>query len=544
MAARRSSTACLFCRCHATLTIRRRTQHSVKRNLQTAAIGHNDGEQTGTHDMAVVTGGSEAGSLKSITDAMKRWTTHIPMNEVRGGVEALEVMVRLRDKRQEVLRNLSKSQAVPEMHSERLPAKDKLRLPEAQAAPIPHATYRELLRQAGSVKQIRQVLRAQLLRVTHPKDLLRVAAVAMQNRQHAEQLAILQEPIMRALYRCRTTVTDAEVLRTCSTIVSRLRFAGLVPHYQLLTIGMKFAARARSIEGMKKFLKLVRERNITMTSNLFRSVIAKFSIGHRGLGEIRNGRWRRADLMQVLIGFDDCKHLPPDQQYHLGVFLDREDWQYLHGWVAVLARCKASDEVWAEWLLWKQDSACTHPRRLLSTDRYMDTRWRGEFWFVEQMTYTGDIKRAWRVLEDTAIDFDSLKSRIKTRLLDGAEHASIWTSELTTAMLDKYDAELSRIERAFGVTWQAGAEDGEGHHVLFRDQEEALDELGAREWKAEEDFGFPTDGDDEDMALSTQERRLHDAQEGAPVAGYRSVKTREMETGKLHDIHDARFVAF
>ena len=539
MAARRASTACLFCRQHANLTIQRRTQHSVKRTLQTAALQHNDGEQPGLHGMATE-GGGDTGALGSMTDAMRRWQTHIPMNEVREAVEALEAIVKLRDKRQEVLRNLSKSWPIQEVRSEQVPVKEKLQLPEVQAAPISHATYRDLMRHADSVKQIRQVLRAQLLRVHHPKDLLRVAAVAMQNRSHAEQLAILHEPVMRALYRCRATVTDTEVLAACSTIVARLRFGGLIPHYQLLAIGLKFAARARSVVGMKKYLKLVRERSTFMTSNLFRSVIAKFSIGHRGLGEIRNGRWRRADLMQVLAGFDDCAQLPPDQQYHLGKFLDREDWQYLHGWVAVLARCKASDAVWAEWLLWKQNSARTHPKRLINTDRYMDTRWRADYWFVEQMTYTGDVKRAWRILEDTAIAFDSLKIRVKTRLLDGAEHASIWTPQMSAAMLDKYDTELSQIERAFGVTWQAGTEDGEGQHVLFRDQEEALDELGAREWKDEEEFGFPVD--DEDTVLSTQERCLHEAAEGAPVLGL-STETRAKEVAREHDTHDSRFVA-
>jgi hypothetical protein len=513
MAARLTSTVCLSCRYQASIATRWRIQHSVKRNLQTAALRDDDGEQTAPHDAG--TGeGCESGTLWSITNAMKLWKTHIPTADVREALLSFEVLVKGRDNRVLRLRNLAKSRP-QELDDAHVPTVGKVKLPEAAAAPIPHAKYRELMRQTTSVKQVRQVLRAQLLRVRHPKDILRVAAVAMQNSSHAEQLAILHEPVMRALYRCRETVTDAEVLSTCSTIVSRLRFAGFDPHYQLLTIGMKFAARARSMDGMKKYLKLVRERRTTMTSNLFRSVIAKFSIGHRGLGEIRNGRWRRADLMQVLTGFEDCRHLPPEEQFHLGVFLDREDWQYLHGWVAVLARCRASDAVWAEWLLWKQNPARVRPKRLLSTERYMDTLWRGDYWFVEQMTYTGDVKRAWRILEDTAIDFGSLKTRIKTRLLDGAEHASRWTPQHTAAMLVKYDEELLKIEQAFGVTWQPGAEDGEGQHVLFRDQEEALDELGAWDSKADEDYGFPTD--DDSMVLSIRERCLHDAQEGAPI---------------------------
>ncbi|GAB7328031.1 hypothetical protein MBLNU13_g00081t1 [Cladosporium sp. NU13] len=432
---------------------------------------------------------------------------------------------------------MSKPSSIQPANNQTLPVKDKLRLPEAQAAPVPHFKFRELMRQASSVKLIRQVLRAQLLRARHPKDILRVVAVAMLTRSHAEQLAILHEPMMRALYRCRETVTDAEVLATSLTIVSRIRFAGLEPHYQLITVGAKFAARARSLNGMKKYLKLVRERRTTITSNLFRSIIAKFSIGHRGLGEIRNGRWRRADLMQVLTGFEDCKDLPPKQQYHLGVFLDRNDWQYLHGWVAVLARCKANDAVWAEWLLWKQNPARTNPKRLESPEGHMDSQRRGDYWFLEQMVYTDDIERAWRILEDTSISYSSMKDRIRTRLLDGVEHASIWTPQLTEAMLDKYDADLSKIERAFGVIWQPGIEDGEGQHIPFRDPEEALDELGAVDWKAGEDFGFPTD---DDTGLSTQERNLHNAAEGAPIRS----PTRSQRAHMIYESDDLRRHAY
>jgi len=484
--------------------------------------------------------GCDAGAFGSLADTVRRWKTHIPLANIQEAVRDFKTMVQLRDKRQEFLRSTSMSGPTQYVHNKSVSSKDRLRLPEAQAAAIPHIKYRELMRQAGTTKQIRQVLRAQLLRVRHPKDLLRVAAVAMQNRTHAEQLAILHEPVMRALYRCRETVTDAEVLTTSITIVTRLRFAGLVPHYQLLTIGAKFAARARSVQGMQKYLKLVRERGATMTSNLFRSIIAKFSIGRRGLGEIRNGRWRRADLLQVLTGFEDCKHLPPDQQYHLGAFLDRNDWQYLHGWVAVLARCKDSDAVWAEWLLWKQNPARTTPKRLESAERYMDSQWRGDYWFVEQMTYTGDIERAWRILENTAVPFSTLKTRLKTRLLDGVQHVSSWTPQMTEAMLDKYDADLSQIERAFGVTWQPGAEDGEGQHILFRDQEEALDELGASDWKVEEDFGFPTDDDASSLDLSSQERSLHNAAEGPPVRS----QTRSQKAHERHESHDLRRNAY
>ncbi|KAM0712096.1 hypothetical protein Q7P37_011190 [Cladosporium fusiforme] len=522
MSVRHSSTACLFCHPTSVIAARRRIHQSAKGSLQAVAVREDDdgghAEECGEKDAE-----SKDGLAGSLAHKMKEWTLQGRMDNFRDAALALEIMVKSRDMRIEAMKRLSNPwpslyQQSHGHNSNHIPKSAvALRLPESQAAPIPHETFKELMRTTKGHKPLRSVIRAQMLRVQHPKELLRIVAVAMQTRANAEQLATFREPLIRALYRCRTTVTDREVLGTINTIVARLRFAGYTPADQLFSVGMKFAARARNVQGMKRYLKLVHEHKGAMTSNLFRSVIAKFSIGHRGLGEIRNGRWRRADLLQVLTGFDDCKHLPPDQQYHLGTFLEREDWQFLHGWIAVLARCKASDAVWDEWILWKQNEARVNPRKLEGQGIFVDTCVRGDYWFIEQMSYAGDIRRAWQILEDTAIPFSRLKTRVKSRLLEEVEHASIWTPQLTEAMLEKYDMDLSLIERAFGVKWEADAEGGSGQHVLFRDQEDALDELGADDWKCEEDFGFPV-GDDEDaVRLSTQERSLHDA-EPAKVA--------------------------
>jgi len=270
---------------------------------------------------------------------------------------------------------------------------------------------------------------------------------------------------------------------------------------------------------MKKYLKLLRDSGATMTSNAFRSVIAKFSIGHRGLGEIRNGRWRREQLMQVLKGFEEDVDLPPEQQYHLGTFLRRDDWQYLHGWVTVLARCKDADAVWCEWEMWKQSPARLHPKKLESQSGEMTSRRRGDYWFVEQMTYTGDYKRAWKMVEETGIDFRTLKDRIKMSLLDCAEYATVWDDEMRAMMIKKYDADLTKIEKALGVQWVAsGEEEGEGTHELFGDQEAALEKLGSDDWKLEEDFGFPY-FDDKAIVPEQEERALHDAEEEGLAEG-------------------------
>ncbi|CAK4031080.1 Hypothetical predicted protein [Lecanosticta acicola] len=341
-------------------------------------------------------------------------------------------------------------------------------------------------------------------------------AVAMQNKEVAAHLGNLHEPMMRALYRCRQNVSDPEILKTLNIVLSRFQLAGISYQPHLLFMALKFAARARSLPAMKRHLKAIREAGLPMSSNLFRSVIAKFSIGHRGLGEIRNGRWRRRDLQQVIKGFEDAKDLPPEQQYHFGSFLDRTDWQYLHGWIAVLARCRDSDAVWEEYELWKQSDSCNNPKKLLlkHSNKTMTSKTRGDLWFIEQMLCCGDAARAWKIIAETDTEFHLLKPTVKDRLLDNIEYATVWTQEVRDEMIRKYDRDLHEIEQAFGVKWVRTGPDGEGQHELYMDQEEALDKLGDEKWKQNEEHGYPYDSDG---LVPDEERALRDAVEGNAV---------------------------
>lgn len=144
----------------------------------------------------------------------------------------------------------------------------------------------------------------------------------------------------------------------------------------------------------------------------------------------------------------------------------------------------------------------------------MNTKVRGDYWFVEQMTYTGDLKRAWAMLQETSITLIRMKMRVRNRLLEGVEHAGIWTPQLREAMLEKYDTELTQIEKAFGVKWEPGEEDGHGQHVMFRDQWEALEDLGKEDWQPEIDYGFPYE---ESPVVLHQERSLQCADEAGTV---------------------------
>lgn len=450
----------------------------------------------------------EDGPVLPTNETVQQWRLHSPVDELREALLGFDALHQRRDLRLEVLRNLSNPwPPAPSGPQER---ERQLQLPEANAAPIPHLAFKQRLQVALGHKEIRKVLRTQLLRCEWPSEILRIMAVAMQHRNTARNFVVIAEPIIRALYRCRKNVSDPEILKVLNVILWRFKLAKLSFDPILIHMGLKFAARSRSLTAMKKYLRMLRESGQGMTSNTFRSIIAKFSIGHRGLGEIRNGRWKREQLLQVLKGFDDAADLPLEQQYHLGTFLIREDWQYLHGWIAVLSRCKASEEIWREWELWKKSPARLQPKMLKS--QRMTSKVRGDYWFCEQMAMAGDYKRAWQIIAETDLPFTTIKDRVKMKLVEGIQYATFWNDDVRAALIQKYDADLAKIEKAFGVQWKPTG-DGEGIHELVQEQETTLEKLGAEDWKADEDeFGFPYH-DDEAIVPESEERALHHAEE-------------------------------
>lgn len=508
MAARRSSSVCLYCQARQAALGRRRF-HTSKRRLNTAVALRPEDD-----DFVV------SKSLHHAEEKISNTRRGAVIREVNRSIEELretalsfDALWKQRDLRLDVLRSLSNPWPEPPAGNIYRPKPYRLSIEESEA-PIPHNVFRRKVKEAVGSKAMRAVLRAQLLRCAWPKDILRIVAVAMQSNELMQELKILTEPLMRALYRCRQNVSDPEVLRTLTIVITRYESVGIELNGHLYFMGLKFAARSRSLPAMKRYLRSVRERGLSMSSNIFRSVVAKFSIGYRGLGEIRNGRWKRKDLLQVINGFEDCKDLPPEQQYHFGTFLDRSDWQFLHGWVAILARCRQSQAVWEEWEMWKASDSWKNPRQLLiknPRNKGMDSKTRGCLWFIEQALVSGDAEAAWKMFDESGVLISDLRSHARTRLLDQAEHANVWTQELRDEMIVKYDHDLTTIEQALGVKWVADDDEGQGHHELYMDQEEALDKLGEKRMDLDEDYGYPYETD---PLVPQSERSLHDAEEG------------------------------
>jgi hypothetical protein len=341
----------------------------------------------------------------------------------------------------------------------------------------------------------RRLMREQFLRCQTTQDLMRVLAVALQRKETTRELVDMDLCIVRALYRARDTTTDQKIFGAITTIVTRFRREDLPVTRFLLAVGIKFAARTRSLPGMKRYLKLHTELGFPIAKTLFRSIIAKFSVGSNGYGEIRNGRWSRRDLLQVLLGFEDTA---PEDQHHLGLFLDRTEWTQLYGWLIVLSRCKASDEIWKEWLLWQDNPIRLKTGKVAS--QHGEAKLKGDYSFIEVMADAGDTRRAWEMLRDSGIPFRDCRSRLRRTLLRDIQYATLWDAQISLDLLEQYDFELKKVENALGVEWIA-LDDDQGYHKPTDSMQQSLEALSSPFFNPEPDFGYPYDLSAEGMSV-------------------------------------------
>jgi hypothetical protein len=346
-------------------------------------------------------------------------------------------------------------------------------------------------------------MREQFLRCQTTQDIMRVLAVAFQRKETTRELVDMEVSIVRALYRARDTTTDHKILGAITTIVSRFRRENLPITRYFLAAGIKFAARTRSLPGMKRYLKLYTEHGFPIARHLFRAIIAKFSVGSNGYGEIRNGRWSRRDLLQVLLGFEDTA---AEDQHHLGLFLDRTEWTSLYGWIFTLSRCKASDEIWKEWLLWQDNPIRLETGRVLS--QHSEAKLKGDYTFVEMMAAAGDTRRAWEMLRDSGIPFRDCRSELRRTLLRDIQYATLWDAQISLDLIEQYDFELKKVENALGVEWISLGDD-QGYHKPTESMQQSLEALSSPFFKLEPDFGYPHDLTAEGMSVNCCYRIPH-----------------------------------
>jgi hypothetical protein len=335
---------------------------------------------------------------------------------------------------------------------------------------LPLDVFRRIIHEEQKTKHKQTYLKVQLLCCEWPRDILRVIAIALRDKNLVQWLTTEREVVVTALYQCRRNVSDPEVLRALGVIIARFRHLGIHVSESLMITSIKFAARSRNLCSMKKYLRLFRQSGFAMSRHTFRSVIAKCSIGKHGLGFIRNGRWRPEDLRQVLVGFDDASHLPPNQQYHLGSFLEREDWRYLQVWTVILAHYKEADELWKEWQYWKPSEASGKQKRRMGHR----TEFGVHSWFIRMLLEAGSAEKAWKIQSEVRLPLSNLTFAVKDQLLDAAEHATVWDREMRDEMIQKYDRDMSKIERELGVRWIPGEREGDGHHEIDKDSEATI----------------------------------------------------------------------
>lgn len=363
---------------------------------------------------------------------------------------------------------------------------------------------RREFREAHDHRYIRSLIRRHLDACKTVKDIYRIVVVVAQRPRTAAQIYDSAQPLTRAFYRAREYALDRRITSAMIGLVAYLRMKGLPIAPEVLSIGVKFAARSRDLSLMRRFLREIRKSRERMRGKLFRAIIAKCSVGRRGFGEVRNGRWRKCDLLAVLLGplHDPVKGEKP---YNLEVFLDRSDWQYLHGWVVILARCRAADAIWREWELWRDSEKRRrgHWMTKVRMDHYkhFTYRSRGDNWFVRHLLIAGSPELAWKCLKESRVGFFGLTRQVRSVLLEHLEYATEWNENMRQELLRKYEEDLEAIERRLGVRW-IKINNEQGYHRPEPDMADKLEQLTRRGYfKVHGFFTEKDDGDIEDQTV-------------------------------------------
>jgi hypothetical protein len=325
-------------------------------------------------------------------------------------------------------------------------------------------------------KDIRRKMKDQLRRCKTTRDIFRVAVAALQSKRTAQIFTGYGEFISRAFYQTREFSSDISIAAKIAVLIKRFDREGLSFKLPLFYHGIAFAFRSRNLNLVKRFLWEFRSRGLLMSRGLFRLIIAKCSIGRRGYGEIRNGQWNREDMKQILLGFTGAQ---PGKEYHLSTFMDRNDWQscFAFAFVQILARCGFVDEMWKEWLIWKQSPTRLENAPINSPCTSRDTAGvRGDCHFVQEFIIAGDYKRAWKVLAETRIDPKLIQGEKLRTLLSWSNLATIWNESLREELMQKYEEDLDAMEHFLGVEWISDGRGGGYHRPTIR-LNEALEEL-------------------------------------------------------------------
>ncbi|KAF2431555.1 hypothetical protein EJ08DRAFT_180150 [Tothia fuscella] len=271
---------------------------------------------------------------------------------------------------------------------------------------------REAIRLARQEHEIHKLLRTQFRKCSTTQDILQVFAVASLRLVTFGQIPRLLQHVEDAFFRARWYDTDQRITRAIGTIIARLQHANFPVRSQFWSLGLKFAARSRSIRCIKHYMWQFRTNpDLNLTFGVWRSTIAKLSVGTNGYGEIRNGRWKRRELLRVLLGFPSTPSGSPsgtEPDHHLQSFMDKDDWRYYPGWLLVLGKCKASKEMWELWVYWRDYMAPKHPSDKIARVAAI---------FVAQMLDTHNGKLAWQILKESDIALARLSSRSKRQLL-------------------------------------------------------------------------------------------------------------------------------
>ena len=265
--------------------------------------------------------------------------------------------------------------------------------------------------------------------------------------------------------------TTVKTLHFYNAIVSRLLKLHVPLTKDTIFWGVYLAAEGQSASGMMRYLQAFRQYGVPfkhesadrVLHSVKRWVMSDSFSGWEGLR-------RKQELFTVFTGYrsDRSVDFGERRQECIRNLINDDAGKIGLVYVATLQSFASAEALYDEWLHFTKSERWQ--RCLVSRDglRYSEALKYVEA-FIMGFISTGDIERAWAVVNQSSCKPGELSEVNWSDLLDHPEYIEKWQDGMSEHVLRKYEQHLVLIENALGVQWS-----GDMHIPVSKDDREDL----------------------------------------------------------------------
>ncbi|KZF21735.1 hypothetical protein L228DRAFT_248464 [Xylona heveae TC161] len=285
----------------------------------------------------------------------------------------------------------------------------------------------------------------------------------------------ISEALLAALDRCIDNGSIINRLTALNALSYQIRREGHKLPADICVQGMQSAADNGSVHALQRYLLEFSKQGGTLSSENLRQILRQLNV-QPVTGPESKFLGGPSDALALLTG-ESQSGIKDDLEapgVSLRGFLDQRKSEVYGDYLDALARLKADEKVWQEWLRWERHEKGDRQKEGTQSTDPMPSL------FAKSLLQAGDPRHAWMVVAESAAHpaLPVQRPSVWLDLLDYPEHMNVWPKGMDAVVLEKYDQLLSEIERVYGIKWTGGED---GSHIPAPDADEDMHLLLAEE---------------------------------------------------------------